>query len=142
MLVVRLDEHCFPSLRHTRRSSLAQALIVFSYFLFLSAVALLVFWALQIRYGDISDLDPDALLVKWFAPKKQLTSVKLETAETISASVASVSFERAITAGGLATVVVLAVIVNGGRSKVVTPLENPCFSASSLCAPAMPFRIR
>lgn len=44
--------------------------MAFGYLLLLSGVALLVFWGVQVRYGDISDLDPTSFLVRWFAPKK------------------------------------------------------------------------
>lgn len=51
---------------------MVQALIIFGYFLGLSAITLAIFWALQIRFGDVSDLDPQNVLVRWLA-KKQST---------------------------------------------------------------------
>lgn len=52
---------------------MVQALIIFGYFLLLAAITLVVFWALQIRYGDVSDLDQQGFLVKWFAPRQRHT---------------------------------------------------------------------
>jgi len=51
------------------------ALTIFLQLLIPAAVLVLVFWCLQIRFGKISDLDSNNLLVKWFAPKKRRSNI-------------------------------------------------------------------
>jgi hypothetical protein len=48
---------------------MVQALIAFLFFLTVSALILTVFWGVQIRYGNVSGLDPNSLIVRTFAKK-------------------------------------------------------------------------
>ena len=46
------------------------ALTVFAFYLLIGAATMLAFWAIQVRFGDASDLDPDNLLVKVLSKRR------------------------------------------------------------------------
>ena len=110
---------------------MVQALIIFGYFLFLSAVTLFIFWVLQIRYGDVSDLDPQGIFVKWFA-RKQLSSVQ----NPVSSGSGTVILSDRLAAAVVATVICLTISTapSGVRADYFMPEQRINSSAS----PAMP----
>jgi hypothetical protein len=55
-----------------------QALIAYVFFLTVSAVILTVFWGLQIRYGNLSGLNPNSFVVRLFARKSTPKPSQLE----------------------------------------------------------------
>ncbi len=77
-----------------------QALLAFCFYLALAAISLFVFWAVQIRWGDVTGLDPNNFLVRWFSKKKHIAM----------ATGASAGMVGAPTSGGMFAIAVVPVI--------------------------------
>jgi hypothetical protein len=121
---------------------MGEALIGFGFCLALSAGAVLIFWALQIRYGDTSDLDPSNLLVRMFAKGVEVRNLTPVRAEAFSASDSLILAGQAVTAGSLATMVVFAMILDGRICQDVPFQRYPLMARSSLISSSSALVIR
>lgn len=106
-----------------------EAVLAFGVYLGLAAITLLIFWALQIRFGQIEDLDPNNPFVQWFSRKSASVHLNPEEAELISGSTPSIGLTPS-PIGTVAFAAVLATILPGDAGVVAQkPFENEAWSA-------------
>lgn len=97
------------------------ALTVFGFYLLLSAIVLSVFWALQIRFGGTSDLDPDNLFVRFFAPKGSPQRLEIAVVQAVTGSGQSVGAVPTLTAIGTAAALAMLSVTLSSESRRPIP---------------------